>query len=71
MHFGLEIISEICKYTQCVPYSILNIELMNLNSVNLLISSKGTKEQNTSHDKLSLISGGYRLQEENVDPGTA
>jgi hypothetical protein len=37
----------------------------------LLTSSKGAKEQNTSHDEFSLISGGYRRQEEKVDPVTA
>jgi hypothetical protein len=51
-----------------VPRRILKIELINFNSYNLFVSSKGTKEQNTSHDELSLISGGYRRQEEKVDP---
>jgi hypothetical protein len=36
----------------------------------LLVSSKGVKEQNTSHDELSLISGGYRRQEKKVNPVT-
>ena len=53
-----------------MPRRILEIELINFNSYNLFVSSKGTKEQNSSHDELSLISGGYRRQEEKVDPVT-
>jgi len=71
MHFGLAKSSEICKNMSCVPRSILNIELRNFNSVNLLVFSKGTKEKNTSYDELSLISEGYRRQEEKVHPATA
>jgi hypothetical protein len=34
------------------------------------MSSKWAKEQNISDDELSLLSGGYRQQDENVDPVT-